>query len=106
MKKTITAVLVYAVFLLSLSGCGTKQNYNAEDYIGKTSFQIEGEYGAFDCCKGLRSEDGLYRNTSCGYTIQEPKQGFLGTDPEWLVFICFDKNGIAYDIYEGYRPGG
>ena len=106
MNKIITAVLVCVVFLLPLSGCGTKQNYNADDYLGKTSSQIEAEYGAFDCCGSPRNEDGLYRNTSCGYTIQEPKRGFLGTDPEWLVFIRFDENGVAYDTYEGYRPGG
>ena len=41
-------------------------------------------YGAFDCCGIPVGEDGLYRNTSCGYTIKEPKVGFLGTDPEVL----------------------
>ena len=106
MRKIITAVLVCVVFLLALSGCSTKKNYNADDYIGKTSSQIEAENGAFDCCGRPRSEDGLYRNTACGYTIQEPKRGFLGTDPEWLVFIRFDENGVAYETYEGYRPGG
>ena len=104
--KKITAVLVYVILLLIFSGCSAKQNYNAEYYIGKTSSQIEEEYGAFDCCGRPSSEDGVYRNTACGYTIQEPKRGFLGTDPEWLVFICFDENGVAYDTYEGYRPGG
>ena len=52
------------------------------------------------------SEDGLYRDTACGYTVKESRVGFLGTDPEWLVFIRFDENGVAYDTYEGYRPGG
>ena len=106
MKKIIAAVLVCVVFLLSLSGCSTEQSYNADEFIGKTSSQIEAEFGAFDCCGKPSSEDGLYRNTSCGYTIQEEKQGFLGTDPEWLVFIRFDENGVAYETYEGYRPGG
>ena len=106
MKKIITAVLVCVLFLLSLSGCSTKQAYNADNYIGKTSAQIEAEFGTFDCCGMPISEDGLYRNTACGYTIKESRVGFLGTDPEWLVFICFDENGVAYDTYEGYRPGG
>ena len=35
--KKITAVLVYVILLLIFSGCSAKQNYNAEDYIGKTS---------------------------------------------------------------------
>lgn len=106
MEKQIAVVLACVVLLLSLSACGAKRNYHAEDYIGKTSAQIEAEYGMFDCCGMPRGEDGLYRNTACGYTIREPKRGFLGTDPEWLVFICFDGNGVAHDIYEGYRPGG
>ena len=106
MKKQIAAFLTFVVLFLSLSACGAKGNYRTEDYLGKTSSQIEAEYGAFDCCGMPRGEDGLYRNTACGYTIREPKRGFLGTDPEWLVFICFDGNGVAHDIYEGYRPGG
>lgn len=106
MKKQIAMLLICAVFLFSLAGCTTKQKYIANDYLGKTSAQIEEEYGKFDCCGQPVGDDGLYRNTACGYTIQEPKKGFFGTDPEWLVFIQFDENGIAYNTYEGYRPGG
>ena len=106
MKKQIAAIFICIVFLLSPVGCSTKQKYNAEDYIGKTSAQIEEEYGKFDCCGIPISDDGLYRNTACGYTIQESKKGFLSTEPEWLVFIQFDENGVAHNTYEGYRPGG
>jgi hypothetical protein len=52
------------------------------------------------------SEDGLYRNTACGYTIKEEQKGFLGADPEILIFIEFDENGVATRCWEGYRPGG
>ena len=106
MKQNIAVILVGVVFLLFLAGCGTGQTYHAEDFLGKTSAQIEEEYGSFDCCGMPVGEDGLYRNTSCGYTIRAPRQGFLGTDPELLFFICFDENGVAHDTYEGYRPGG
>ena len=104
MKKRIVAVFICVVLALTLAGCSAK--YNTDDFIGKTSAQIEAEFGKFDCCKMPVSADGLYRNTSCGYTIKEPNPNLFGTDPEWLVFICFDKNGVAYDTYEGYRPGG
>lgn len=104
MKKWIAVFLICTVFLLCLTGCSTK--YHRDDFIGKTSAQIEAEFGAFDCCGVPASADGLYRNTSCGYTIKEPQVGFLGTDPEWLFFIGFNENGIADDTYEGYRPGG
>ena len=104
MKKQITVFLVCAVFLLFLSGCGSE--YKESDFIGKTSTQIEAEFGAFDCCGMPADADGSYRNTSCGYTLREPKVGFLGTSDEILFFISFDENGVAYDCYEGYRPGG
>ena len=104
MKKRITIFLICVIFLFSFAGCNPK--YHSDDFVGKTSAQIETEFGKFDCCGMPVSEDGLYRNTSCGYTIKEPRVGFLGTDPDWLVFICFDENGVAYDTYEGYRPGG
>ena len=104
MRKPIVILLFCAVLVFSLAGC--KSKYNTDDFIGKTSAQIESEFGTFDCYGRPCSEDGLYRNTSCGYTIQAPKRGFLGTDPERLVFIRFDENGVAYDTYEGYRPGG
>lgn len=104
MKKQIAILLFCAVFLFSLGGCSSK--YSADDFIGKTSIQIEAEFGTFDCIGMPISDDGFFRNTFCGYTIQESKKGFLGTDPEWLCFIRFDENGVAYDTYEGYRPGG
>ena len=72
----------------------------------RTSAQIAAEFGDFDCVGNHAGEDGLYRNSSCGYTIKEPRVGFLGTDPEVLFFISFDENGIAVRCYEGYRPGG
>ena len=102
--KTTTIVLIFAIFLFSLVGCSSK--YSADNCIGKTSAQIEAEYGTFDCCGMPASEDGLYRDTACGYTVKESRVGFLGTDPEWLVFIQFDENSIAYNTYVRYRPGG
>lgn len=104
MRKQIAILLFCAVFLFSLAGCSSK--YSVDDFIGKTSAQIEAEFGTFDCCGMPVSEDGLYRNTACGYTIKEARVGFLGTDPEVLIFISFDENGIAVACEEGYRPGG
>lgn len=103
MKKQI-AILLLCVVLFFLAGCSPK--YSTNDFIGKTSAQIEEEFGTFDCCGKPASEDGLYRNTACGYTIKESRVGFLGTDPEVLIFISFDENGIAVACKEGYRPGG
>ena len=104
MKKQLCAFLIICL-VLTLSGCAAEK-YRESDFRGKTSAQIEAEFGPFDCCQNRADADGIYRNTSCGYTIREPRKGFLGTEPEILFFISFDENGIAYRFYEGYRPGG
>lgn len=104
MKTQITAWILCAVFLLSLAGCSPK--YSADDFTGKTSAQIEAEFGPFDCTEMPAGEDGFYRSTQCGYTVKEPQKGFLGTSPEMLFFITFDENAIAVACEEGYRPGG
>lgn len=102
MKQWILWVLLCC---LILGGC-TKETFREADFLGKTSAQIVAEFGEFDCVGNHAGEDGLYRNTSCGYTVKEPRVGFLGTDPEVLFFISFDENGVAVGCYEGYRPGG
>ena len=104
MKKQITALLICAFFLLSLAGC--KAKYDEGAFLGKTSAQIEAEFGAFDCCGMPAGANGLYQSTFCGYTVREPDAGFLGTAPEILFFITFDENGIARNCYASYRPGG
>ena len=104
MRKYYAAILVSAFMVLSLVGCAAKRN--TDDFLGKTSAEIIDEYGAFDCVSLPASEDGLYKNCQCGYTIKEPKKAFLGTSPEVLLFISFDENGIAIECEEGHRPGG
>ena len=104
MKKALIVILVCYIFIICLVGCNVK--YKPDDFLGKTSAEIENEYGQFDCVLMPVSEDGLYRNCRCGYTIKEPQVGFLGTSPEVLFFIHFDENGIATSCDEGYRPGG
>lgn len=103
MKKVLAGFLCVVV-ILSLAGCFPK--FNEKDYLEKTSAQIEAEFGKFDCIGMPKSEDGLYRNTACGYTIYEHKPGSAGPNDEWLFFIVFDENGVAVSTYEGYRPGG
>ena len=104
MKKLILILLPCIILIAAIAGCG--QKYTEEDLIGKTSAEIEAEYGKFDCVLMPPGEDGIFRNCRCGYTIKEPRVGFLGTDPEVFFFIHFDKNGVAYECSEGYRPGG
>ena len=124
MKKQILAIILVIVTIIgiiplsSMSVCANSEipefNVNdaeiyidsAEDFIGKTAAEIEAEFGAFDCCGMPVSEDGLYRNTACGYTIKNAKVSFFGTNPEVLFFITFNESGIAVACNEGHRPGG
>ena len=95
------------ISVLLFSACSTNSaTYQTNDFLGKTASEITARYGPFDCIEMPVCEDGLYRNTACGYTIQEANAGFLGKEPETLFFIEFDENGIAIRCYEGYRPGG
>lgn len=102
MKKRI--IFVISLLVLFLVGCSSK--YDPEDFIGKTSEEIISQYGSFDCLSMPADEDGLYRNCSCGYTIQEADKGLFGKSEEELFFITFDENGIATMCDEGFRPGG
>ncbi len=104
MKKTLSFFAVALVLVLTLTGCSAQ--YSEDDFLGKSSAEIMVEYGVFDCITMPVSDDGLYRNCQCGYTIKESKVGFLGSSPEKLFFISFDENGIATKCEEGYRPGG
>ena len=104
MKPYIVPFFACVCLLLTLAGCADR--YRPDDFLGKNSAEIMARYGEFDCVYMPADEDGLYRNSKCGYTIKEPKRGFLGTSPEVLLFISFDEYGIAVSCDEGYRPGG
>lgn len=104
MKKKSLLLLICTMVTLVCIGCGSK--YKSDNLIGRTSEDIIGEYGPFDCITMSADTDGLYRNCRCGYTIREARKGLLGTSEEVLLFIVFDENSIAVECEEGYRPGG
>jgi hypothetical protein len=77
MKKILAAFLICVVSLFALSGCGNK--YSEEDFIGKTSLEIEAEFGKFDL-EGIKSfQDGLYKNTACGCRRRHRRLDIAGT---------------------------
>ena len=102
--KPYSVLLLLSLHLFLLTGCSPK--YNQSNFLGKTSLEIMDEYGAFDCVTMPASENGLYQNCRCGYTITPSKTHALGTSDEILFFITFDKHGIAIQCEEGTRPGG
>jgi len=104
MERHMKLLLVCACLCALLTGCAA--GYRDEDFLQKTSREIEEKYGAFDCVTMPASGDGLYRNCRCGYTAKEAKQGLLSRSEEVLFFITFDEEGIAVECEEGYRPGG
>jgi hypothetical protein len=104
MKKLVSFLILSVFILIVFTSCTSK--YNEKKILGQTSAALIAAYGEFDLADVSPDADGLYRNCRCGYTIKEPKVGFLGTSPEILLFIKFDENGIAVACEEGYRPGG
>ena len=95
MKRFIAFTLIM-VLLVSFTGC-TKQKYSEEDFIGLTSQEIIDKYGDFDHCHQSPDDDGIYRNTMCGYIVKEEHVGYLGTTPADYFLIHFDSEGIAYE---------
>ena len=104
MKRIVWILLSITLCLVALAGCSDSR-YDVDWIIGKTSAETIDKYGEFDCTYMSAGDDGLYRS-KCGYTVKEPRRGFLGTSPEVLLFINFDENGIAVDCEKGSRPGG
>lgn len=103
MKKPViaAALLLLLALCMNLGSCGGERE---KAFLGKTSVQIEAEYGPFDCCLMPPYEDGLYKDTRCGYTVREAEVGPFGTEPEEILFIIFDENGVAVSCETGTRP--
>ena len=102
----VIAILLLVIVVICCSPRLKPLKYDEDWIIGKTSIEIVNKYGEFDCELMPVSEDGFFKKCRCGYTIKEPQTGYLGTSPEILYFITFDKNGVAIECTEGYRPGG
>lgn len=102
MRKRIFCLLI-ALLLAALAGCA---KYRRADFLGKTSAQIEAQYGQFDIRGSFVSTDNKHRDYGCGYLIKESQVGFLGTTPAEYFFIVFNENGIATACYNGYHCNG
>ncbi len=99
----VSACLLLLSFLLCLSSC----SYDEDRIIGKTSSEIEAEYGPFDYIYGESVADGSYCNAGCAYRTKEAHVGFFGTDPAEYYMIYFDAEGKACKVqYPWYVPGG
>lgn len=104
MKRTLCLLCLVSLLALCLSGCA---KYAPNHFLGKTSAQIEKQYGNYDLAGvSFVSTDSSYRGFGYGYLIKESQVGFLGTTPAEYFFIVFDENGIAVDCYKGYHCNG
>ena len=108
MKKKILSLCLIVSLMFALFGCASDWRYNKEWMLGKTSKQIQARYGEFDTHTKEVSEDGLYRDCKCGYYVNADAKQMIGGDPEPPVYlyIKFDVNGIAYDVFTMNLPGG
>ena len=102
-RKWIVPIFLSLFLILCLSACS---KYRRSYFVGKTSEQIESQYGKFDVVGSFVSTDSKYRDFGYGYRIKESRVGFLGTSPAEYFVIIFDKNGLAVDCYEAYYCDG
>ena len=97
MKKTVVAFLLIILLILSISSCSS-MHYDEKDFLGKTSLQIEAQFGKFDNHQSRADDDGLYKCTKCGYRLTPDKRGLWGTPiPGKYYMISFDENGVAHE---------
>ncbi|MBE6672598.1 MAG: hypothetical protein E7599_03640 [Ruminococcaceae bacterium] len=94
MKKKHVLFSVIVLLTICFSGCG-KEQYDEDEIIGLTSFEIVEKYGDFDRKQGSPGEDGLYRDCACGYLVSEKRVGFFGTTPSEYFMIYFNEDGVA-----------
>ena len=105
MKRTVSFTLCILIILkLCLSSCS---KYRERNIIGKTSAEIEAQYGKFNLVGAIFvTLDSLYAGYGCGYKLKESHVGSLGTTPAVYLFIVFDENGIATACYKGWHCNG
>ena len=105
MKKIIVTLLLIAFCAIFITGCSNIK-YNEQDFIGKTSLQVEAQYGKFDNIRAPADDSGLYKNCRCGYLVAKEKKGLFGS-PAQFYMISFDENGVAYkaEIQNGIIGG-
>ncbi len=99
-KRFLCIAAAVLILILALAACSKDPKFDPDYLRGKTSAEIEEEFGEFDNRNGEKY-NGLYHNTFCGYTVWKKDEG-----NEWLFYIYFDENGKAYHFSEGYRHGG
>lgn len=104
MKRALSIFCLVSLLVLCLFGCA---NYAPRNFLGKTTAQIEKQYGTFDLPGApFVSTDSTYRGFGYGYLTKQSQVGFLGTTPAEYFFIVFDENGIAVACYKGYHCDG
>ena len=95
MKKKYVSFAVIFLLMICFPGCG-KEQYDEDEIIGLTSYEIVEKYGDFDRKQDVPGRDGLYRDCGCGYLISEERVGFFGTTPPKYFMIYFNEDGIAH----------
>ena len=104
--KVLLIVLLGCLLLVGLVAVWLQVKYLdfKNDVIGKTSEEIQEQYGEFDNSYTSPNADGMYRNTVCSYIVIEKRVGALGTKPPYLVSISFDSDGVADEVF--FQQGG
>lgn len=107
MKKSVKVISVFLTVLLVIGitlACSQQDDlqYNKDWIIGKTSAEIQENYGEFDQARMPPSSDGLYRRCTCSYFLTEEQVA----DSIMMFSISFDENGVAHDCWTEEGPIG
>lgn len=97
----ISLLLCYFLFIHKYSH---KRSYNEDWMIGKTSLEIEEQYGRFFYpYTSKKDSDGYIRDGKGSYCMKTPTTDAFGQvlEYEQYLFIQFDSNGIAYKTASG-----
>lgn len=98
--KIVLFVIIGIIIIALVVICVTSNRYNEDRIIGKTRVEIEAMYGSFDITLGNLAvyeipED--FSNAVWRYFMGGPTYNYL--------YIVFNENGYAKEIYKGCRPG-
>lgn len=98
--KIVLFVIIGIIIVALVVICATGERYHEDRIIGKTRDEIKAMYGSFDITLGNLAV----------YEVSEDFSDaiwryFMGGSTYTYLYIVFDQNGYAKEIYKGCRPG-
>lgn len=111
-KKKIKLTIVMGVLTVFVCGAAlffsshkTDIRYNDWWIIGNNINTVQSRYGDFYTKSGNKAVISP-QGGSCSYYLGKTSDFFLDSPKDTYYTICYDKNGIVYDVYLSGPAGG